>query len=536
MTDRWRPPAGPAVLAAGAVILAACLPYLSTINDYFVQDDFGVIQLMARRPWTTFFRWFTMPWTEDIWLYTPDEIRPFVALSYVMTASWGAAAPSAHHVLNILIHAGNGLLVMGIARTSAGLNLAAATLAALVFVVLPVQAESVAWVTGRVDSMPTLFYLAAFMAYVQWRNGGRHAYAWSLAWFFVALFSKQNTITLAAALVAYDAIVLRRPVRPGWAWLRPYVPFVLMTVGFLWVRYAVVGTVVRESQLNAEGLRGFLEVVGHHTQRTVFGHLSPVRAAEWIAAAIVAAIAAFGFTRLARADRQRLAAAALFFGGVWWVLGVAPIIVAGYESPRHVYLAAAGWAILMGIAARAIAAAAGGRAPNAVMAAAAAAIISFYAIQLWTVVGQWNTAADISRRAVAALEREAQASEPGTLVIAGVPISSWEWASPFMARPPYTQTDLTAKVRIITPWRLHCCRAQWLDYTRARLGEWTAAPAPIVALYANPRTGAISRLTDEDYPSLRAIVTALEQIETRDALDRAIIRLLQDLAANEPAG
>ena len=37
----------------------------------------------------------------------------------------------------------------------------------------------------------------------------------------------------------------------------------------------------------------------------------------------------------------------LFFGPVWWVIGVAPIAVAGYESPRHVYLASAGWAVVV---------------------------------------------------------------------------------------------------------------------------------------------------------------------------------------------
>ncbi|MBA2305260.1 MAG: hypothetical protein H0W08_21885, partial [Acidobacteria bacterium] len=109
--DRQRDPTRSSLIAAAIVVVAACLPYLSTIRAYFLQDDFGVIQLMARRPWTMFFRWFTMPWTEDIWQYTPDEIRPFVALSYVMTASWGAAQPAAHHLLNIAIHAGNGLLV-----------------------------------------------------------------------------------------------------------------------------------------------------------------------------------------------------------------------------------------------------------------------------------------------------------------------------------------------------------------------------------------------------------------------------------------
>ena len=107
-------------------MLAASLPYLRTIPGYFVQDDFGVVQLLAGKPWSTFPRWFTMPWMEQIWGYTPDEIRPFPALSYQITAMWGAAAPQGHHLLNIAIHAVNGLLVLSVARAAADLSRGAA--------------------------------------------------------------------------------------------------------------------------------------------------------------------------------------------------------------------------------------------------------------------------------------------------------------------------------------------------------------------------------------------------------------------------
>ena len=48
----------------------------------------------------------------------------------------------------------------------------AAFAAGVVFAVLPMQTESVAWVTGRVDSMPAFFYLAAFLLYCRWRADG----------------------------------------------------------------------------------------------------------------------------------------------------------------------------------------------------------------------------------------------------------------------------------------------------------------------------------------------------------------------------
>ena len=78
-----------------------------------------------QRPVSYFPRWFVAPWTEDIWGYVPDEIRPFPALSYVVMAWFGAASPEPNHIVNIALHAVNGLLVMGIAEAAAGLALAA---------------------------------------------------------------------------------------------------------------------------------------------------------------------------------------------------------------------------------------------------------------------------------------------------------------------------------------------------------------------------------------------------------------------------
>jgi hypothetical protein len=533
LSAQERAPSARLVAPCLVVVLTACLPYLSTLHDYFVQDDFGVVQLMARRPWTMFFQWFTTPWTENIWMYTPDEIRPFVALSYVMTASWGAAEPSAHHALNIAIHALNGLLVMAIARRVAGLSVTSATFAAVIFVLLPVQAESVAWITGRVDSLPTLAYLAAFLAYVRWRSGRTAAYAWSLLWFFVALFSKQNTITMPALLIAYDAVVLRRPVRISWGTIRPYVPFVLMTIGFLALRYAIAGTVVRESELTADHLRLFGGVVMRHSERIVAGHAG-ARGVEWIPLLLVVAAGAVLFIRAESRGPQW--AVLMFFGLVWWALGIAPTLVAGYESPRHVYLASVGWAVTLAVVLDALRTSFRNTWLRAIVHVAGAALVVLYGWQLRTVVAQWNRAADISRLAVARLQREAMAVPPGTLVIVGVPTSSWEWAVPFMAQPPYTRTDLTTRVSIVTPWRLHCCRSQWLDYTRSTLEQWAGRtpPTPVVALYFNPKTGAMSRLTQDEYPGLRSIVQTFVRVDTLDSLDLAILRMLDELVARRP--
>ena len=339
-------------LAIAAVALAAVVPYLRTIPDYFVQDDFGGMQLLAAKPWHTFPLWFTMPWMEFIWGYTPDEIRPFTALSYQITALPGASVPHGHHVLNVLLHGANALLVLAIARRAALMSLAASTIAALAFALLPLGAESVAWITGRVDSLPAFYYLLSFLSYVMWRRdprGSNSWYIWSLVWLFQALLSKQNTITMVAAVAAYDWMVLRRPIRPTWAWIRPYVPFALMTAGFLGLRYLILGEVLRESQLSSQRFAEFGGILSRHLHRMVWWDMRGVDERVMWFGGIYAAAAAVALVRAGAELRNRTLRAASYFAIVWVALGLAPTVAAGYESPRHAYLAAAGWTILIGL-------------------------------------------------------------------------------------------------------------------------------------------------------------------------------------------
>ena len=191
-----------------------------------------------RSPARTFPRWFASSWMDEIWGYVPDEVRPFPALSYQLTALGGPVSPLLHHALNILIHAANGLLVMAIAMRAAALGVRAAAFAGLVFVLLPVHAESVAWITGRVDSMPALFYLASFLAYVRSRQRGVAA----------SLHLVARPLLRGALHQAEhdhdggDARRLRRHRRAApdsfrpVAFVRPYVPFAVMTAGYLWLR------------------------------------------------------------------------------------------------------------------------------------------------------------------------------------------------------------------------------------------------------------------------------------------------------------
>jgi len=507
-------------LALLLVVMAAVLPYLPTLDNYFVQDDFGVVGLLATKPAGYFPRWFVSPWTDNIWGYTPDEIRPFPAVTYQVSALWGATSPVANHVINIAFHAVNALLVFGVAEAVAGLSLGPAAFAALVFAVLPMQAESVAWITGRVDSMPACFYLASFLLFARWRARPRAStYAWSVTAYFVALFTKQTTVTLLPALVLYDAIVTRRAVRPSWAWLRPYVPFVLLTAGYLFLRYRLFGEVARESVLSGDQFRWFLENVSNLLRRVAFGEPGLKISALAAAARVGAGAAAVGLIAILFRGRRSLALVrpVAYFLVVWVALNVAPTLVTSYTSPRHTYLASVGWALTLGAALEVFWHAGSRRLLRRLGIVLAGAVLVAYGMQLRQEVRLWGVRSEVSRKAVADIEREAMVAAPGTLIIADVPPRSWAFALPLAVRPPFVREDLASRVSVVSNSSTHCCSDfLWEPYTRAAVRAWVTNPArpPVIALYWDRDTGKLSRVSDRQDPFLRTLVVLL--LETKD--------------------
>jgi len=516
------------LLAVVAICLAASLPYVSSVDNYFVNDDFGVVQLLSQKPPLYFPKWFVTSWMDDIWGATQDEIRPFPAVTYQLAALWGATSPFANHALNIAFHAANALLVLAIARTVAGLSFIASTYAALAFALLPLHAESVVWITGRVDTIPTVFFLGSFLAYARWRrSGSTRLYVCSLVLFFCALFSKQNTIVMGATLLLYDFIAERRPIRASWSWVVPYVPFAALTMAYLVLRYALFGEVAREGQLTADGLAATRIFVGKHFQRMFFGGEVSRYPFGYISAILVTTGAWFLARSSAAATVRHAPSLVLFFGPCWWLLGLAPLVVVGYESTRHVYLASVGWAVIAGLVGHILWHARYATVRHAASIASAGLLV-FYAVGLRTEVAAWETRSRVSQKVVADLEREALATPPGSLLIVGAPARSWEWALPFAAERPFTGEDLATRVSIVSPILIDCCRDGWMERTRRTLREWSARDAaPLVALQWDARTGSYSKLTDREDPALRRDVMALLEFETYDAMDRAMLEILR---------
>ena len=142
----------------------------------------------------------------QIW-FSPSDIPseghywPIVYTTFWLEHKLWGFAPLGYHVVNILLHLVNTLLLW---RIVSRLSVPGAWLIAAVFAVHPLHVESVAWVIERKDLLAALFYLTAVLTYLRFVEYPRAGpYFSTLALFVAGLLCKSIVVTLPAALLIY---------------------------------------------------------------------------------------------------------------------------------------------------------------------------------------------------------------------------------------------------------------------------------------------------------------------------------------------
>ena len=166
-----------------------------------------------------------------IWfsLQSPSQYFPLTySTFYVERALWGLN-PAGYHLVNLLLHAANALLVW---RVLARLRVPGAWLAAAIFALHPVQVESAAWITERKNVLMGFFFLLTLWGWIRfideqtarpWRY-----YVLALVFYALALSAKTTACTLPAALLL---ILWLKKMSINWRRLAQVAPFVAMGIG-----------------------------------------------------------------------------------------------------------------------------------------------------------------------------------------------------------------------------------------------------------------------------------------------------------------
>ncbi len=143
--------------------------------------------------------------------------HPLTWLSLMLDYSLFGLDPFGYHLVNLLFHLANTILLFLILRRMTGALWPSAFVAAL-FAIHPLHVESVAWITERKDVLSTFFMmltLGAYSYYVEHRDFKRYVFV--LLFFILGLMSKSMLVTLPFVLLLLDYWPLGRlsEAKPG---------------------------------------------------------------------------------------------------------------------------------------------------------------------------------------------------------------------------------------------------------------------------------------------------------------------------------
>jgi hypothetical protein len=153
--------------------------------------------------------------------------HPLTWLSHMLDVSLFGLDPAGHHVVNLLFHWANSLLVLLLFRKATG-NLAVAVGVAFLFAIHPLRAESVAWIAERKDVLFLFWGLISILWYLRWVESRRVLdYVAMLSFLALSLMSKPMLVTFPILLLLLDLWPLDR-VSLDWVEIRERAPRLIL--------------------------------------------------------------------------------------------------------------------------------------------------------------------------------------------------------------------------------------------------------------------------------------------------------------------
>lgn len=177
-------------LPIGLLILSLVVYAPAVGGAFLIDDDLLLTDNFVLQENGLYRVWFT---TESL-NYWPVTFTSF----WLEHKLWGLQ-PAGYHVVNILIHAFSTILIW---RILSRLNVRGAWVAAAIFCVHPVNAESVAWIAQRKNVLAMFFYLVALWSFFRFDESGRRSlYLASVVSFLAAMLSKGAVVATPLVLL-----------------------------------------------------------------------------------------------------------------------------------------------------------------------------------------------------------------------------------------------------------------------------------------------------------------------------------------------
>ncbi len=234
------------LVAATVLVLLTVIVYANSLGGKFVFDDTVIVQgnesiqgLDTAHLEAIFGQHYWQAVESKGGLY-----RPMVMLSFAINYAMGGEDPVGYHIINILLHTLNGVLVFFVVEALFSRR-TLSLLTALLFILHPIRTEAVASIVGRAESLSAGFALAAWLLYIWYHRSGRKRWLWySSALFVMAVLSKESAFAFVALLLLTDYILGKGKPRDfffGRSALIRYLPYGLAIAFTFLLRYWILG-------------------------------------------------------------------------------------------------------------------------------------------------------------------------------------------------------------------------------------------------------------------------------------------------------
>jgi len=130
--------------------------------------------------------------------------HPLTWLSHMLDCTLFGLNPGLHHLINLILHTANCLLLFVVLKLMTGACWRSAFVAML-FALHPVNVDTVAWVAERKNVLSTLFWMLSLLTYVYYaRQPNFFKYLLTLLCFALGLLTKPMLVTLPFLLLLLD--------------------------------------------------------------------------------------------------------------------------------------------------------------------------------------------------------------------------------------------------------------------------------------------------------------------------------------------
>ncbi|XP_022251271.1 transmembrane and TPR repeat-containing protein 3-like, partial [Limulus polyphemus] len=198
------------------VTLAACICYLNSLQCGFVFDDMSAVRdnrdLRPQTPLSNLF------WN-DFWgtpihkEHSHKSYRPLCVLTFRLNYAVHELNPMGFHLVNVALHVVVCILYLRVCHMF--LSDLASLVAAMFFAIHPIHTEAVTGVVGRAETLSSVFFLLAFIAYTKCMSGKGRNTEWPLLLecvflMTVATLCKEQGITVVGLCCAYEVFVAQK--------------------------------------------------------------------------------------------------------------------------------------------------------------------------------------------------------------------------------------------------------------------------------------------------------------------------------------